>query len=116
MTNEEKKIAYGMLLDGYSYQKVADRIGISRQAVHQHFGKLFDKKAAATSRIKYKNILNFMSENNITRREFAEKANLEYATLGSVLNGKVSPSKKTIDAILKFTGMTYEEAFAENEE
>lgn len=117
MTNEEKKIAFGMLLDGYSYQKIADRIGISKQAVQRHFGKIFDRKVVRVKNpVKYKNIINFMTENNITRHEFAEKTKLHYQTIGDILCGKSNLSKKTIDAILKFTGMTYEEAFAENDE
>lgn len=114
MTNEEKKKAYCMLIDGATYQEVGDEIGISKQAIHQQFsGLLKGRSFSGTRKNKYKNIEKFMIENNINRKNFAECTGLNYQNFCKILRAETEPTKQTIDKILKFTGMTYEQAFAE---
>lgn len=114
MTNEEKKKAFCMLVDGATYQEVANELGISKQAIHQKFGSLINGKAISIKcGGKYINIMKFMTENGVSRKEFANSIGVSYQCFRRVLTGEQEPSKKTIDKILKFTGMTYEEAFFE---
>ena len=41
MTNDQKKEAFSMLVDGATYTEVAEKFGVSRQRVNQIFGSVF---------------------------------------------------------------------------
>ena len=61
--------------------------------------------------IKYKGIEKYLNEHELSTRRFADFVDMNYVALYYILTGKHEPSKKSIDRILKATGLTYEEAF-----
>ena len=64
-------------------------------------------------KIVYPALEKYMEDKNLSYEEFGYQAGVARNTLHRVLTGDVNPSKKTIDGVLKVTGMTYEEAFTE---
>ena len=116
MKNDEKKKAFAMLVDGATYQEVADELGISRQYVYKEFGSYFNRKCAAAEKYKYIGIRDFLLENNLNASKLGKAIGANAGYMNKILKGENSPSKKIIDKILEFTGMTYEEAFKEKEE
>lgn len=113
MTKEQKIEAYSMRLDGVPIRKIAEKYGVSYQYIQQLLpGKRKDYREKYKSCI-YPNIVKFLHENSMSLKKLSDLCNLSYVGLQEFLMGKHKGSKKTVDKILKATGMTYEEAFAE---
>lgn len=113
MTNEEKKKAFGMLVDGATYQEVADELGVSKQYINMKFGNYFNRRSSSIEKCIYVGIRKFLAENNLNAAKLAEAVGTNAGHMSKILQGKNSPSKKIIDKILEYTGLTYEEAFRE---
>lgn len=62
---------------------------------------------------RFPNIQRWMDEHNVSRCELTRRMGVTYNTVYYTLNGGTDPRKFTIDAVLRVTGMTYEEAFKE---
>ena len=63
----------------------------------------------------FANIRKYISENNISLRDFSKRCDIPVSTMSRIVNGKVDVQKSNIDKILKATGMSYEECFKEEE-
>lgn len=63
----------------------------------------------------YPGIEKYMNDHDYNIRVMAIHCKIPYTTMNWNLTGRAVPSKITIDAILKATGMTYEEAFGEDD-
>lgn len=59
------------------------------------------------------NIHRWMAENKVSGRELARRMDVPYDTVYNMLRGKNYPGMHTIKALLRATGMTFEEAFWE---
>lgn len=113
MTRDQKIEAFTMRIDGYSYQEIANKMGVSRQAVQDYLQRSISynlRKVRFCGNCVYPNILKYMQDHKMNLSDFANAVEMNYANLSRVLKGK-NTSKTSIDKILKVTGMTYEEAF-----
>ena len=63
--------------------------------------------------MKFPKIEKYISENNISLRDFSKRCDIPVSTMSRIVNGKVDVQKSNIDKILKATGMSYEECFKE---
>lgn len=110
MTKAQKVEAYSMRLDGASLREIADKFGVSFQYIQQLFParKRIQRKY---SNIIYPNIVRYLQDNRVTLTALASDCNMTINGLRQFLNGESGGTKSTIDAILKATGMKYEEAF-----
>lgn len=63
----------------------------------------------------YKGIAKWMTENDVSCYKFSALCGLEHNNMMNILKGKHNPSKYTIDSILDVTGLTYENAFGEDD-
>jgi transcriptional regulator with XRE-family HTH domain len=63
----------------------------------------------------YPGIAQWLYENRCTYAKLAELIGAPQASVSRWMNGVHKPNKPTIDKILKVTGMTYEQAFGEEE-
>lgn len=113
MTIDEKVEAYRMLLNGSTYQEIADNFGVSKQRVQQLIPGGSNKSSAAINSCIYKGISDWMRENRLGYSDIAKKTDLSAPSIHMIMTGKTSPSKKTIDKILKATDLKYEKAFQE---
>lgn len=113
MTKEQKLEAYSMILDGYTLQEIGDKFGISKQRVSQLFPQTNQKVSSAAEGCVYPNIARWMIENRAGFAAIARGCNVTTPTIRYALTSGGNIRKGTIDAFLRFTGMTYEEAFFE---
>lgn len=111
MTKEEKLAAYAMILDGCTQREVGERFGISKQRVSQLFPQTNKKVDAAAESCVYPNIAKWMMEHRSGFAAIARGCNFTTATIRYALTSGGNIRKDTVDALLRFTGMTYEEAF-----
>ena len=100
---------------GVSYTDIAQILGVTRQAVHQlvnyRAGDSFH--AEPVSKIRYIGLRNWMLNNRVGFSKLSKLCGV--ANLHTCLTGPTSPNKRSIDAILRATGLTYEECFKEEE-
>lgn len=66
-------------------------------------------------KIKYAGLRKWMIANEVTVSELERRCCSERTFYHCLISSRNEPSKKTIDAILKTTGLTYEECFKEDE-
>lgn len=62
---------------------------------------------------RFPNIQRWMDEHNVSRRELARRMDVGDSTVCNTINGKSDPCLFVVNAVLRVTGMTYEEAFKE---
>lgn len=101
----------------------ARRAGASIPELRQQFGLSFNEAcwfsqrwdaspARFADRVIYPNIARWIRENGITRKEMAYRSGITRKALCYCLYGRTAqPQGNTIKAILKATGMTYQQAF-----
>ena len=63
--------------------------------------------------MKYPSIEKYMTDHNLSLREFARQCDMPSSTMCRLLNRQTEPSKSTIDKIMAVTGLSYEECFRE---
>lgn len=63
--------------------------------------------------MKYLSIEKYMTDHNLSLREFARRCNMPSSTMCRLLKGDTEPYKSTIDKMLAETGLSYEECFME---
>ena len=99
--------------EGLTYEQIGRVLGVSKQAAHQSLVPRDGFRLSTVRKVKYVGLRNWMIENrkNISR---LEKEIGKERCLSNCLTGKFEPRKKTIDAILRVTGLTYEECFKED--
>ena len=103
--------------NGMTYDEISQYFGVSKQAVHQMSGRRGpgDGLHEGTLRkVKYPGLRNWLLTNRVCIRDL-ERACGGASRFHSCLIGPCDPSKKSIDAILAATGLTYEECFKEEE-
>lgn len=61
----------------------------------------------------YPGISAWLRSQNISLIELSNTTEIAYSNIYRIVNGEISPTKRTIDKILRTTGMTYEEAFGD---
>lgn len=103
---------------GLTYQAIADKFGVTKQAVQCVCGKNCDAKFRRwdASKCVYPNVRKWLNENRITKAELIRRMGIEteasnYMRIGDYLRGKGYPLKQTIDRLLSATGLTYEQFF-----
>ena len=116
MSDREQRLLE-MVEQGMTYAEIGRAEGISRQRVFQiiggrqkpHFRELTEKECV------YIGIRNWLNEHRMSRAKLArEMYGYYHTTKVPVVNGALmgsDTSKHTIDAILRVTGLTYEQAF-----
>lgn len=61
----------------------------------------------------YPSIDAWLRANNVSVMELARRVEISQQSMSLLMNGRTLPRKRTIDKILRITGMTYEEAFGD---
>lgn len=107
---------------GMTYQQIADKLGISKQAVAQTLAKTDTARARQIkpSMCIYPGLRNWMNANKVSMAELVRRCGYvpysgNRSNFRDYLNGRHDLRKPTIDKILEITGMTYEQAFGEED-
>lgn len=118
MTREQKLEAYGMHLDGCTYQEIADKFGVTKQYIQQSLPSASRRSKKYNSKICiYAGLAQFIDEHNVTQRKLAEVINIKCPQGNATrfkkrITGETPFKINEIYKILEFTGMTFEECFA----
>ena len=102
--------------NGMTYYEIGQQFGISKQAVHQlatRRGPGDGLHEGAIRKVKYIGLRNWLLTNRVPIRDLEKMCGA--SSFHASLIGKCHPTKRTIDAILAATGLTYEECFKEEE-
>ena len=120
LTIDQKVEMYRMHLEGETYRAIADRFGVSRQYVYQLFGQKYKSEPYRNVNVPYTGLSKWMNESNYSVAKLARESgctdNHSYVTITSYLQGSPRMYIDSIRKILRFTGMTFEEAFGEAEQ
>ena len=117
MTREQKHQMLDMRLDGYSFEYIGERFGVSRQRVQQILsGKGSGKRNAVSKqnrldRYIFPKIAIWMNETDYTLTMMAEEIGVFPTTLSKQLLGDSEPPLKTVRKIIEITGLPFEVAF-----
>ena len=111
--------------EGYNYTQIAEAAGVSKQRIFQLIGgeqRNRTPKPLTETECVYPNLRKWMNENHVSRGELTRR--LYNGTtppracerVNKFLNGTVNHiiNRQFLDSILKITGLTYEQLFAEN--
>lgn len=116
MTNKERAEAYFMRLEGKTFQEIADRFGVSKQNIQRLLNGVCERSPRRDlDTIVYPAIKNYMKENKLSFNSISHLCGINIGPIINGLCGKNDISKRTIDAILDVTEMTYEEAFKKDD-
>ena len=117
LSDDDISQAATMRENGASLQEIADSLGVSRQwiGVILHGTGRVTYKPRNMNRIIYPTIRNFLEKNRMSITRFSVLCNVSHITIYRGITGEKDMLKRTIDQILRVTGMTYEEAFKEDE-
>lgn len=119
ITIDQKVEMYRMRLEGKSYQAIADRFGVSRQYVHQLFGQKYKSEPYRNVNVQYTGLRKWMNESHYSVAKLARESGCtdhSYGTITSYLQGSPRMDIDSIRKILRFTGLTFEEALGETEQ
>lgn len=111
MTIAEKVAAYEMLLEGATQTDVAKIFGVSRQYIYQLFGSITPK--GKHMRCVYPGLAEWMLGNNKRAKDFEAVMSAKMPTVYAKFSGRVRITLEDIRAILRYTGLTFEQAFGE---
>ncbi len=100
-----------MRLDGFSYQEIADKFGVSRQRVQQIIPNVGRTCTSTSEKCIYEGLSHYLSKNRITAKKLADVVGIRYATMMGKLKGEHPFNIVEIEKILEFTGMKYEDLF-----
>lgn len=111
-----------MRRDGATHAQIAEAFGISRQRSHQICGKrrVYSFRQITPKQCIYGNIRDYLNRTRtsiyeVTRQIYGYSHSESSNRISRILSGKLNPRKTDIDDILLVTGLTYEEAFAEDD-
>lgn len=117
LSDDDIARAKTMRKNGDSFQKIVDSLGVSRQwiwvIIHRDGNVPYQQKLL--NRVIFPAIRNYLHKNRISITQFSVLCNVSYRTMYQRITGQTDILKRTIDQILRVTGMTYEEAFKEDE-
>ena len=120
LTIDQKVEMYRMRLEGKSYQAIADRFGVSRQYVYRLIGQQCKSEPYRNVNVPYTGLKKWMNESRYSIAELARESgctdNHSYVTITSYLQGSPRMDIDSIRKVLRFTGLTFEEAFGEAEQ
>lgn len=113
MTNEEKRIAQEMYLEGESIGSIAKTLNYCSTTISRCLPAEIKTSCRRSKNIIYPGIAKWLIMNKMSVKKLSEKigANNKHPHILLILQGKMCPKKTTIDKILAATGLTYEEAF-----
>ena len=116
----DKELAIEMRRQGMTYKQIGEHFGVSWQAVHfqiTHCDRA-RKDGDYIEKIPYKGLYDFLIKHDrvtipqLARVVFNNRGHAETERMRSLCNGcGAHVSKKGIDRLLAYTGMTYEQLF-----
>ena len=111
MTRFERIKAFEMRLDGKTWTEIGAALGYTANGVRLdiiHCIKYTPRQISCV----YPAIRTYIEANcGGSVQQFTRNCGIPYSTLSNILTGRFAPSMPTASAILKETGLTFDEAF-----
>ena len=108
-----------MRLDGYSFQEIADKFGVTRQCIQQKLSVISGQKEARPKKIDekiiYPNLAKWIFENQISKISLSETLGMKSKCTTSIkmkLHGERDFSMSEIKKLIELTGQTFEYLFS----
>lgn len=111
MTNQERRRAFALRLEGGSWESIGKTLGYCGSTVYTDLLSVV-RRAPRQPNICFPALRRHVAEQcggSVGR--FAQECGISASTLYTVLQGKSKPSKAAVDRILSATCLSYEEAF-----
>lgn len=104
---------YTMRLDGHTFQEIGEKYRVSRQCVEQELKESLRQRGFKTKRYPTRSaVASYLDDRHMSVRAFSIICEVSEPNMKSFLYGRAS-SRKTINSIIKATGLTYEQIMAE---
>lgn len=114
--NERQREAVMMRLDGYTYEEIGNRLGVTKQRAEQLCKNALQGKTCTGRKIKpcvFPKIAEYMERNRCTYADIARTCGVAHGTVMQFLSGKTKDIRlSTALKIAAMIGMTVKEAFA----
>lgn len=115
--NGRQREAVIMRLDGYTYEEIGNRLGVTKQWAEQLCKNAIQGKTCAGMKIRrpcvFPKIAEYMDRNRCSYADIARTCGVAHGTIITFLSGKKKDIRlSTALKIAAMTGMTVEEAFA----
>lgn len=122
MENEGVKMryqeVYNLAKQGYSYQQISDKMGITLKTVYKYVHickqKTGQKVVRHSRNVKRKKLEVALVNKYGSRKEAARKIGISYSALNDILSGKHMPRDFTMLLLADATGLTWREILNEN--
>lgn len=113
MTREDKIDAFAMYLDGATMEEIGSHYGVSKQWISHMLANPNGRGGQRGRRllIIYPRLAQWMQEKHLSAKALSKRIGVPYNSVLRYLNGKSSPSVDFIRAVLRETGLPFEEAF-----
>ena len=117
MTKQEIVDMFALRMDGVSLQEIGDRYGVTKEYVRQLIGAPHGIDCRVQVKSIYKGLWNWMVSNKISAHRLSNMLSCaeNYTSFSRKITGKSALNIREIKDILSVTGMTFEEAFGEEE-
>lgn len=116
--NNEKLLHIVMMrMEGKSLQQIANYYGCTRQNIEQILSRLCESPKTIMSRRNciYAGLREWLADKNCSVNSLAKSTGIKQPTLSCYLSGKSQIKIDCIKAILEHTGLTFEQAFCEEQ-
>lgn len=101
-----------MRLEGKSLQQIADKYGCSRQNIELALKRISaPKESKGLKACAYAGLRAWLHANNCTMRKLSMDLGIHYGTMLNYLHGQRAMKIGTINAILDYTGLSFEQCF-----
>lgn len=109
---------YDLAQRGYSYQQIAEKMGITLKTVYKYVHickqKTGQKVVCHSRNVKRKRLEVALINKYGSRKEAAKKIGISYNALNDILSGKHMPRDFTMVLLADATGLTWREILSEN--
>lgn len=109
---------YNLAKQGYSYQQIADKMGITLKTVYKYVyickQKTGEKVVRHSRNVRRKKLEVALVNKYGSRKEAARKIGISYSALNDILSGKHMPRDFTMLLLADATGLTWREILSES--
>lgn len=118
VSKQQKLDMFQMRMEGATYQTIAKKYGISRQAAHELLHNTLSSRGASASCTSFPGLQRYMFDHHLSAARLLREIGspMCYNHFTRKLSGSYGFNLSEIRAILRYTGLTFEQAFGLSDE